>query len=245
MSQEAMTHSLGGEAASGGTLTSTLYERLRAEILEGRMTPGAKLRLEELRTRYGVSLSPLREALSRLVAEGIVVAESQRGFTVAPVSRAMFEDVIRLRTTLEPMALRESIERGGDEWEVGVVAALHRLKKVESQRDAEEGTEPWEHWHREFHLALVGACASPLLLQFCATLRDLNDRYRRLFLANYTLDRNVAVEHQAIADAALARDADRATALLGDHIQRTARNVFMVLEKQAASKKKAAKSALE
>lgn len=234
MSSDVMTRGSGEEVATGGTLTSTLYERLRAEILEGRMTPGAKLRLEELRSRYGVSLSPLREALSRLVAEGFVIAENQRGFTVAPVSRAMFADVIRLRGTLESMALRESIERGGDEWEVGVVAALHRLKKVESQRDVAEGTEPWEHWHREFHLALVGACASPLLLQFCATLRDLNDRYRRLFLANYTLDRNVATEHQGIADAALARDADRAVVLLGEHIQRTARNVFMVLEKAAA-----------
>ncbi len=215
---------------ASATLATTLYERLRHDIVGGRLRPGGRLRLDELRQQYGVSLSPLREALQRLAAEGFVVTESQRGFAVAPVSRAMFEDVIRLRTTLEGMALRESIERGGETWELAVLAALHRLRKVEAQRGSDYGLEEWEVRHREFHLAVVGACESPLLLQFCATLRDLNDRYRRLFLANYTLDRDVADEHQAIADAALAHDADTACRLLGEHIQRTARNVFRVLE---------------
>jgi len=218
------------EEGSGGTLAESLYDRLRGAILGGRLLPGARLRLDELKAQFGVSLSPLREALSRLAAEGFVVSESQRGFAVAPVSRAMFEDVIRLRTELEGMALRDSISRGGEEWEIGVVAALHRLRKLESQRGASEGMGAWEQRHREFHLALIGACESPLLLQFCATLRDLNDRYRRLFLANYALDRNVADEHQGIADAALARDAGLAGRLLREHVQRTARNVFMVLD---------------
>lgn len=222
--------SAGVEEGGASTLSQTLYERLRGEIVGGRLLPGTKLRLDDLRGQYGVSLSPLREALSRLAAEGFVVSENQRGFNVAPVSRAMFADVIKLRTTLESMALTESIAKGGEDWEVGVVSALHRLKKFEVARSEGLNMEDWEQRHREFHLALVGACNSPLLLQFCVTLRDLNDRYRRLFLANYTLDRDVANEHQAIADAALARDAGKASQLLGEHIQRTARNVFKVLD---------------
>lgn len=219
----------GIDTMAGATLATSLYERLRGEIVGGRLLPGARLRLDELRSQFGVSLSPLREALSRLAAEGFVVSESQRGFAVAPVSRAMFEDVIRLRIALEGMALRESVERGGEDWEVAVLGALHRLKRLENQRGSEHSLEEWESRHRDFHLALVGACTSPLLLQFCATLRDLNDRYRRLFLATHTIDRDVANEHQAIADAALAHDAGRAATLLGEHIQRTARNVFQVL----------------
>jgi DNA-binding GntR family transcriptional regulator len=215
---------------SPATLSQTLYERLRGEIVGGRRLPGTKLRLDELRGQYGVSLSPLREALSRLAAEGFVVSENQRGFNVAPVSRAMFADVIKMRTALESMALRESIEKGGVDWEVGVVSALHRLKKFEVARSEGQSMDEWEQRHQEFHLALVDACGSPLLLQFCTTLRDLNDRYRRLFLASYKLDRDVANEHQAIADAALTHDAEKAAQLLGEHIQRTARNVFKVLD---------------
>lgn len=222
-------HSAGGTTEST-TLSLTLYERLRTEIVGGRLEPGAKLRLDDLREAFGVSLSPLREALSRLAAEGFVVSESQRGFAVAPVSRAMFADVIKMRTHLEGMALRDSIRLGGEEWEVGVVSALHRLKKLEAARSEGQSMEDWERRHQDFHLALIQACGSPLTLQFCKTLRDLNDRYRRLFLANYTLDRDVAEEHQRIADAALAHDADKAAGLLADHIQRTAKNVFRVLD---------------
>lgn len=221
-------------AAESTTLSQTLYERLREEIVGGRLVPGAKLRLDDLREQFGVSLSPLREALSRLAAEGFVVSENQRGFAVAPVSRAMFADVIKLRTTLESMALRESVEQGGEDWEVGVLSALHRLKKFEGPRSDGQSMEEWERRHQDFHLALIAACESPLLLQFCTTLRDLNDRYRRLFLASYTLDRDVADEHQAIADAALAHDQEGAVRLLGEHIQRTARNVFRVLDEREA-----------
>lgn len=224
------------EEGAGSTLSRTLYEQLRLEVLSGRLLPGARLRLDELRKQFGVSLSPLREALSRLAAEGFVVAESQRGFAVAPVSRAMFADVIGLRVELEGKALREAVAAGDENWEVGVLAALHRLKKVEGPGRTEERLDEWERRHREFHAALVGACPSPLLLQFCATLRDLNDRYRRLFLASHTLDRDVADEHQAIADAALARDGDGAARLLGEHVQRTARNVFRVLDERGGAR---------
>ena len=162
-------------------------------------------------------------------------------------ARITLRDAAR-RNALDARALavlRESIERGGETWELAVLAALHRLRKVEAQRGSDYGLEEWEIRHREFHLAVVGACESPLLLQFCATLRDLNDRYRRLFLANYTLDRDVADEHQAIADAALAHDADTACRLLGEHIQRTARNVFRVLDEGRGNAEKPVRQNLE
>lgn len=213
----------------GGTLTAVLCERLREEILNGRRQPGAKLRLEDLRTDYGVSLSPLREALSRLAAERFVINEEQRGFTVAPVSSDDLEEVMRLRIALETMALQEAIERGDDAWEAGIVAAAHRLAKLEADRRRARDLSEWEHWHREFHMSLLAGCGSPVLLQFCRTLLNLNDRYRRIFLAKRQFDRDVPGEHAAIMQAALARRPREAVHLLEEHIRRTGKGVLSVL----------------
>src|SRR5262252_1570154 len=113
------------------TLADTLAAELRSAILRGAVAPGARLRLDELRTRFGVSLSPLREALSRLAAEGVVTAASQRGYRVPEVSLEGLEEVNTVRCHIEPLALAESIRRGGDDWEERLVAVFHRLTKVE------------------------------------------------------------------------------------------------------------------
>jgi DNA-binding GntR family transcriptional regulator len=205
--------------------------QIRGAITRGEITPGTKLRLDDLRELYGVSLSPLREALSRLGAEGFIVMEDQRGYRVAPVSEANLREVTRLRSQFECFALRESILHGDDEWEGNVVAALHRLKKLERAKAENDQKNGWEESHRTYHSTLIGACGMPLLLNFCATLHDLNDRYRRLFLASNPLDRGIAKEHEQIVDAATSRDADKACALMAKHIERTGANVLLSLQK--------------
>jgi DNA-binding GntR family transcriptional regulator len=214
------------EAVPGSTLATTICDRVRADILGGRHEPGAKLRLEDLRAEFGVSWSPLREALSRLVAEGLIQTEGQRGYRIAPVSKAALAEVLRLRLMLESMALRESIEKGDDAWEAEVLSAHHRLAKLEDSRWEEASAQDWERWHRTFHDALISACQSPILLQFCAQLHDLNDRYRRLFLSAHKFDRDVAAEHRALVQATLARDAAKACKLLERHIERTGTNLL-------------------
>jgi DNA-binding GntR family transcriptional regulator len=218
------------EAAPGSTLATAICDRIRADILRGRRQPGAKLRLEDLRAEFGVSWSPIREALSRLVAEGLIQTEGQRGYRIAPVSAATFAEVLRLRTMLEAMALREAIEKGDDAWEAEVLSAHHRLAKLEDSRMEEASAEEWERWHRTFHDALISACQSPILLQFCTQLHDLNDRYRRLFLSAHKLDRDVAAEHRALVQATLARDAASACKLLERHIERTGTNVLRSMQ---------------
>lgn len=215
----------GAQSQPGGTLARTICDRIRADILTGKRKPGTKIRLEELKSEFEVSWSPIREALSRLAAEGLILTEGQRGYRVAPVSRADLDEIIRLRTHLESMALRASIAKGDDAWEAEVVAAHHRLSKLEDRRWDPDEAEQWERRHHAFHTALTRACDSPILLQFCAQLHELNDRYRRLFLSAYKFDRDVAGEHRAIAEATLARDADKACRLLETHIQRTGRNI--------------------
>lgn len=198
---------------------------MRADIVSGARKPGAKIRLEELKSAFEVSWSPIREALSRLVAEGLIIAEG-RGYRVAPVSKAQFDEVICLRRLLESMALRGAIERGDEAWEAEVLASHHRLSRLEDRRSSAPDAEQWERWHRTYHGALIRACGAPILLQFCEQLNDMTDRYRRLFLSTHRLDRDVAGEHRAITDATLGRDADKACRLLERHIQRTGKNIL-------------------
>ena len=143
-----------GQDPGSATLASTLATRIREAILNGDLPPGGKLRLDALRASYRVSLSPLREALSRLGAEGLVIMEDQRGYRVAPVSEENLREVTRLRVELESMALQESIRKGDDAWEAAIVASSHRLGLLEARSPKRERLPEWELRHREYHLAL-------------------------------------------------------------------------------------------
>lgn len=219
------------------TLASRLTRSLRDELLRGAFEPGQPLRLNQLSERFGVSLSPLREALSRLAAEGFVIAHDQRGYQVAPVSVEDFREITQLRVLLESLALRKSIEQGDDAWEAALLAAHHRLQLLERRHAAGQAAslDDWEARHREFHLALISACRMPILQQFCENLLDFSDRYRRIFLRSRPLDRDIPQEHGDVLEATLARDADRACALLTRHLERTAANVSAALARDGAA----------
>src|SRR3569623_2617397 len=210
-----LTHAAG---QSGQTRSTTIASTLRAAIATGELAPGSKLRLDDLRVTFGVSMSPLREALSRLSAEGFVVLADQRGYRVAPVSADNLEEVTKLRAEVETFALREAIARGGDKWEGEVVAALYRLNKLDKV-DAPADKRVWEAAHRHLHSKLISACGMPLLLTFSATLHDLNDSYRRLFLMSRPIDKIVRREHDEICDAALARKPELACKIMREHIE--------------------------
>ncbi|MDB5749892.1 MAG: hypothetical protein JWP65_313 [Ramlibacter sp.] len=209
------------EKSAKGSRAAALTEDLRSAILRGVLAPNARLRLEELGASYGVSFSPVREALLRLCGEGFVVSEEQRGFRVAETSLQKLEEVIALRSVLEPLALRLSIERGDPKWEEHVVAISHRLKRVEETPGRAPYDEEWESVHRQFHQALIGGCDMPMLMHFSNVLHDQTDRYRRLYLKDRIPKRNVAREHSEILAAVLARDVDRACAALLKHTKQT------------------------
>lgn len=233
------------EAASKReTLATTIWTRLREAILDGKLTPGSRISLRELSEHYDVSLSPLREALSRLSTDGLVIVEDLRGFRVAPVSVSNCRELIRLRMELEPLALGESIRKGNDEWEGMVAAAFHRLRKIEKKEPNWNGIKAdWEQLNRNFHLALISASEMPLLIEICGKLSDLYDRYRRLFMVRQGPDRAVIGEHEAIFNATVARDADKACRLLRHHIERSSNNVIpVVIKAEEAQKSRSAKT---
>jgi DNA-binding GntR family transcriptional regulator len=208
--------------ARSATRTSELVARLREDLLAGALAPGEPLRLAVLRQRYAAGLTPLREALFQLVAEGLVTTEDQRGFRVAVVSKADLTDLTEQRVFIESQALRRAIERGDLAWESRVLAAHHRLANTPMLvADSAVLTAAWTEAHREFHRVLVEACGSTWLLRFRDVLSDQCERYRRWSIRNKP-GRDVAGEHRRLAEAVLARDAERAVQELAAHYWRTA-----------------------
>jgi DNA-binding GntR family transcriptional regulator len=206
------------------TLTSAVYGRLRADILSARLPPGQKLHISGLAKQFSVSLAAVREALSRLVADGLVQASDQRGFRVSPVSLADLEDVTRTRIDIESLALRRSIERGDKAWLSSVEAAFVDLNSVPYRHPENPAHhyEPWILRHHVFHRALVNACGSQWLLGFRDVLHEQSERYRRLSIRREAGKlRDVEAEHAAIVEAVLRRDADAAVAALSDHFMTT------------------------
>ena len=208
------------------TLASTLVDRLRDAIVRGKLAPGEKLRLEHLAPRYGVGRTPLREACCRLATEGLVTIEDQRGFRVTPISRADLKDLTRTRQHIESLALRQSILAGDLRWETDVTAALSQLLRSRRHDEERSLSDAWEREHDALHRALIGACGSPLLMRFRVQLFDQSERYRRLAEAYGQPKRDIDDEHRALVKAALARDVERACALLTEHIARTTDRVL-------------------
>ena len=222
----------------GRTLIEAAYATLRNEIIDGTLEPGAKLRTEELRARYDVSGSTIREALTRLLGEALVTSEGQRGFRVAAASLGDFRDLTEVRKLIETEALRQAIEVGGEAWEAEIVAAFYRLSKTEERlREDPAGTSAeFEERNRDFHRALIAACPSPWLHRLHALLYQQSERYRRLVASKRAIPRDVHAEHQGILDATLARDSDLAVKLAGEHIERS----VVALETLLAAREKRA-----
>lgn len=210
------------------TLAERALRLLREDILAGRLVPDARLKIAALQERYGLGISPLREALLRLSSEGLVVAEGQRGFAVAAVSLAELEDLTRARISLETTILTEAIKRGDADWEAGMVAAYHRLSRTAQPHDPRdlEATTLWEQRHRAFHDALAAGCGSAWLMRLHEQLTGHSERYRRVRLFHSAPTpkrvRPVDDEHRALMQALLDRDAARAAHLIRQHLQATA-----------------------
>jgi DNA-binding GntR family transcriptional regulator len=206
------------------TQASTVYDRLRDDLLSGRLQPGRKLQMRFLTETYQTGQTPLREALNRLTADGLVEGREQRGFYVAAISRAELAELTKTRCWVESLALRESMAAATPKWEEQLLLAQHRLSRAPRSLNADhfEDNPEWERLHRAYHRSLIGNCGSQSLLGFCGHLADQLYRYRRLSIRKAFPSRHVADEHAAIMDAVLNHDADQAVALLTAHYRQTA-----------------------
>jgi DNA-binding GntR family transcriptional regulator len=200
------------------TIGASTYQRIRADIVFGRLPPGKKLKLDRLKADYGASVSTLREILNRLHSERLVVAEGQKGFVVSPVSIANLREIAALRQLLECRALEQSFRAGDMEWEGRVVAAHHRLARMEermAQGDS-SGTEEWKQYDWQFHQALISACGSRMLIDTHAAVFDKYLRYQMIALSYR--GEIAAREHALLLECAMQRDVTRASEVLTRHV---------------------------
>jgi DNA-binding GntR family transcriptional regulator len=193
------------------------YRRIRSDIIFGRLQPDQKLRLEALKERYGVSISTLREILSRLSSEGFVVAEGRRGFEVAPVSATDLRELAELRVLLESHAIEQSFERGDTEWEGRVVSAHHKLAVVEQRMGSSKRENAlWKRYDEEFHQALISNCGSKALMEAHRRVFDRYFRYPMIWADRRGIQ--PIKQHRQLMECALARDSKRAKAILRVHV---------------------------
>jgi GntR family transcriptional regulator, carbon starvation induced regulator len=210
------------------TQTERAALRVEADIVSGALAPGARLGIAEMAVRFGVGATPLREALSRLVARGLVDAIGQRGFRVKGVSRQDLADIVGIRTLIEREALRLSMERGRADWEAEILAALHRLRRYvtdnpQGLREVEGG---FDALHKGFHVSLIAACGSPRLLAAQSSLYDQAYRYRRVMMAGFSEAESFLAEHDRLAELAMTRQREEALMRLSTHIASTLTHVY-------------------
>ena len=207
---------------AGQTLTSQAFGRIRNDILLGTLRPNERLKVQALSERYEIGATAVREALSRLVTDGLVESEDQKGFCVSPVSQNDLIDLTETRIAIEGMAIRKAIAHGDVEWEAQVLSSFHRLSRT-PQPTTLANHAAWALAHRQFHESLVAQCGSPWLLRLCAMLYDKSERYRNLAeRSTRPEERDTATEHRELMDAiAMERNADKAVALIGAHFRAT------------------------
>jgi len=174
-----------GTKEDADTLAERAAQRIEADILGGVLAPDSRLGVTETAARYGVGATPLREALSRLAARGLVNAIGKRGFRVQSISAEDLADIVRIRCVLEREAIALSIAAGDGAWEGAIVGALHQLKRyiAENHKGFGEGEPAFDALHKRFHLSLLAACGSPRLIATCERLYDEAYRYRRLMMS--------------------------------------------------------------
>lgn len=219
-----------GKATTRANMT---YQSLRSAILSGELPAGSRVRTNQLSSQLCISLGAVREALSQLSAEGLVLAQAHRGYTVSPLSVEDLTDLTRVRMEIENLCLTWAIAAGTLEWESNIIAATHRLSNT-ARMENESKSAPSEQWaaaHDAYHTALVSACGSIRLLQIRRALYEQSERYRRLEVT-LPRSRDPDDEHRHIAEATIARDGTKANELMRDHITRTTNNILKAMNQQ-------------
>jgi DNA-binding GntR family transcriptional regulator len=201
------------------SLTETTYVKLREEILSCRLRPGSKVKMDPICKALDVSLGVVREALTRLAAEGLLRAEAQRGFLVPPIDKGDLRKLTEARIEIECLCLRKSIEEGDLAWEGRVAAAFHHLSGLPDRYEAIN--DDWSNAHATFHSVLVDGGSNPWFLKLRGLLFDQSERYRRLSVSLQPRKRNLLKEHRGLTDATLGRDADEACRQMRAHLALT------------------------
>lgn len=217
--------------------TQAVYERVRADLLACRLRPGDRLRINYLCRELSVSTGAVREALSRLTADGLVSLEPNRGFRAAPISIEELKDLTEVRMNIEEICTRRAFANADVAWEARVVAAFHRLSKtpLDNPDDPQRPSDAFAQAHQTFHEEVVSTCNSTWLLRIRELMFSQSQRYRAVAFALGPPGKDGRRDHRAIVDAVLASDVERAVAVIRAHISGTTNVVLDILKKDVSS----------
>lgn len=202
------------------SITGRAYTLLRSDIIACRLAPGSRLNVLQLQKKLDLSQAAIREALSRLAAEGLVEIERNRGFRVSNISNSGFRKLTEALLAMELPCLRAAIANGDTEWELNLVSAYHRaVRTLELVVDGKAGLDAYANERLAFYEALLAASDNPWMISSWRLLYAQNARYRQVYmpLAKFEFERNP--HHEQILKAVLARDAEKVIALSIDNYE--------------------------
>lgn len=212
------------------TLVNYCYTKLREAIIQGEFAPGEKLQIAKLKARLNAGPTPIREALSRLTASGLITCEENKGFRVKSISEIEIRDIYSTFNQIENLALCQAIDLGDASWEGQIVASLYKLSLIEKSNLPTDYSQ-WAKQNYEFHCTLIAGCNSPTLLKIRENLYQLFDRYCHLsFLLNQSMLPVNYEEHERLAKAALERNKEQACRLTDKHLGSSLKQVIQKLK---------------
>jgi len=198
------------------------YQALRDAICSGEFAQGARLNQDDLARRLGVSRAPIRDALNRLEAEGLVKTLSRAGgVVVAETSEQEMVDIYEFRAILDTACTRLACERMSDEALAHLGQIVEETERMTQAKDLNASVQA----HAEFHYLIYAACGNAELTRVARNLWDRSYRFRAMALRNEENARRGLAQHAAILAALQARDLDRAVALAEEHDHSTIRHL--------------------
>lgn len=207
---------------SSPTLTNQVMEVIRQDILLGELAPGQKLVVADLKQRYDVGASPIREALVQLSWRKYVKFAPQKGCWVSPVSLPELEDLFETNLVLSKVLIERAIQNGDEAWELNILTSYHKLSRV-NPAESEVDFVEWEQRHSQFHLALLEGSNSPIMLELYREVYEQIERYRHIWVCQsrqYQERYHDNGEHEALMKAVLDRNTEKAVSILNNHFER-------------------------
>jgi DNA-binding GntR family transcriptional regulator len=216
------------------TLTENVRAALRRDVLSLAFSPGSHLSIRQLRERYEVGATPVREALWSLVGEGLIIAQPQQGFRVADAARERLLDLMRLRQRLEPWLLAQALQHASAQWRMHIEGSFAAFAPVDAKiGDLRPIDAHWEMLHRRFHVSLVEGSGMAGLVQTVAACYEETDRFRRLASPDLGATAGAKGDHEELFRLIMAGDATAAIALLNRHISDTTERHLSYFESAA------------
>jgi DNA-binding GntR family transcriptional regulator len=222
------------DPATPDSVASTAYRRvtemIHRDIVDGRLAPQLRLKVTDLARRYGVSPSPVREALQQLQAEGLVLLLPNRGAVVRGIDGQEFVHMMHIRAAIEGVQARICAVVADKKLLTEISHAAARFAEAAEAGDRDG----WFEWNRKFHRAINGADGSAIALEVVDRVNSVMAAFRRTWAPGLERRRLAAREHDAIVSAIRAHDSDRAEQAARIHVLNSLADIIARVRSEGA-----------